>query len=32
MKKTLLTTKAWDSEIWDNFRTKMRRIIANTQE
>ncbi len=28
----LLTTEAWDSEIWDNFRTKMRRIIANTQE
>ena len=30
--QTLLTTEAWDSEIWDNFRTKMRRIIANTQE
>ncbi len=29
--QTLLTTEAWDSEIWDNFRTKMRRIIANTQ-
>ncbi|CAA6820651.1 MAG: Unknown protein [uncultured Sulfurovum sp.] len=30
--KTLLESEAWDSEIWDNFRTKMRRIIANTQE
>lgn len=26
-----LKTEQWDSEIWDNFRTKMRRILSNCE-
>ncbi len=26
-----LITSGWDSEIWDNFRTKMRKVIHNCQ-
>jgi len=26
-----LKAAEWDSEIWDNFRTKMRKIIKNTE-
>lgn len=29
--KTELKNAEWDSEIWDNFRTKMRKIISNCQ-
>lgn len=30
--RVCLKKEEWDSEIWDNFRTKMRRIIKNTEE